>query len=58
MYKSSNLKIIVISQVIKIQVFPQTYYYGVYANVQYNLCAKRSCGHQPCYHLVLITGTR
>ena len=29
-------------------------YYYVYANAQSNLCAKRLCGHQPCYHLVLI----
>ena len=30
------------------------FYFGVYANAQFNLCAKRLCGHQPCYHLVLI----
>ena len=40
-----NHLIIFISQAIKIHVFLQTYYYGVYTNVQSNQYAKRLCSH-------------
>ena len=48
------LKIIFILQDIKNQVF-LCYYYCVYVNAQFNLCAKRLHGHQTCYHLELIS---
>ena len=29
-------------------IFIGKFYYGEYANAQFNLCAKRLCNHQPC----------
>ena len=53
-YKLSNLKLYSSCKVSKFKYF-LCYYYCVYANAQFNLCAKRLCGHQPCYHLELIS---
>ena len=49
-FKNCNLSCKLSNSSISIDKF----YYGVYANAQFNLCAKQLCGQQPCYHLVLI----